>query len=362
MNKSAPKVSVVMAVYNGANYVAGAIESILSQTFRDFEFVIVNDCSEDGTLKVIRSYKDGRIIVFTNKKNLGQTKSLNVGIRQARGSYIARIDADDFSYPKRLEKQLEFFRQNPDFDVCGASGHILNEDGMVRGERKIPTDEMEIFCRIFFESPIIHISALMKRDKLLMLGGYDESFTMAQDGDLWSRFLIHKSRIGNVRDILVAYRIHSGSISRRDGCDKVIAETSEILYRNICAFTTLTINRDAAHLLRRVLISPVPAELDYKECVDMVELFLRIFSNLKPKYQMHIDEKIKRRAMGRFQHNIGMAMLRKNNLNAARKMLLDSIKNRYPSTLPYAGYFLTFLHPFAREKILSHRKNVINRG
>lgn len=103
---SAPMVTVLMAVYNGGDSLRPTIESILGQTYKDFEFLIINDGGTDSSLDVIRSYDDERIILCNNKTNLGQTKSLNIGLRLARGKYVARIDADDFSFPTRLEKQL----------------------------------------------------------------------------------------------------------------------------------------------------------------------------------------------------------------------------------------------------------------
>jgi len=354
-----PKVSVVMAAYNGGEYIGSSIESILNQTHKDFEFIIVNDCSTDNTLDTIKSYNDERIVIFNNEKNLGQTKSLNIGVGLAKGEYIARIDADDFSYPHRLEKQMRFFNDNPGFDVVGSSGHVLNRCGKRRSISLAPVDQGEIFFKIFFDNPIIHVSALIRKDKLVMLGGYDESFHIVQDYDLWSRFLINKLRLGNLKDVLVAYRVYGGSFGRKDSQDKRLIETSEILYRNIRAFTNLKIDRETTCRLRNICIVPIPCEMGYKDCEDMMSLFVKIFSNLKPEYQVDIDRRLIRSAMGKFKHNIGMNMLRKGDLSRARHMLVRSIRDRYPSTLSYIGYLLTFLNPSFGSRILEFRKRHI---
>jgi len=353
------KVSVIMAVYNGENYVRDSIESILNQTYKDFEFIIVNDFSIDNTIDIIKSYNDKRIKVINNEKNLGQTRSLNVGLKSATGEYIARIDADDFSYPVRIERQMDFLMRNPEFDLIGTSGHILDKSGKKRGTSLAPTSQEEIFFRMFFDNPVIHISVLAKRDRLLKLEGYDESFTIAQDYDLWSRFLINGFKIGNLKDILVSYRIHSGTVSKKDGCDKGITETSEILYRNICSFTNLNIGREKASLLRKICIVPVPGELSYKDYEVLLNLFSEIFVNLKPQFKIKLDQRLIKSTIGKFQHNIGMAMLRKGNLREARRMFMQSINNGYSSVLPHAGYFLTFFNLTLQKKILDVRKRYI---
>jgi len=114
-----PKVTVLMPVYNGEKYLNEAIDSILGQTFKDFKFLIINDGSTDGTADILKSYKDSRIKVTNNEKNIGLTKSLNKGLKMAKSEYIARMDADDISLPTRLQKQVEFMDSHPKVGVCG---------------------------------------------------------------------------------------------------------------------------------------------------------------------------------------------------------------------------------------------------
>src|SRR3990170_4187453 len=119
--KKDPLVTVLMAVYNGGRYLKSSIESVLNQTFRDFEFLIINDCSTDDSVKMIESFNDERIIIHHNENNIGQTKSLNVGLKLARGKYIARMDADDMAFPTWVEELVNYFEKNPKYAVIGAA-------------------------------------------------------------------------------------------------------------------------------------------------------------------------------------------------------------------------------------------------
>ena len=126
-----PKVTVLMSVYNGERYLHESIESILNQTFKDFGFLIINDGSTDNTPKILKSYKDQRIKIISNKNNLGLTKSLNKGIKLAKGEYIARQDVDDVSLSERLEKQVKFLNSYPSYAAVGTFTKIINEDSKV---------------------------------------------------------------------------------------------------------------------------------------------------------------------------------------------------------------------------------------
>ena len=123
-----PKVAVLMSVYNGEKYLREAINSILSQTFNDFEFLIINDGSTDGTADILKSYTDSRIKIINNEKNIGLTKSLNKGLKIAKGEYIARQDADDISMPERLKEEVAFLEIHKDYAVVGTFVKILNEN------------------------------------------------------------------------------------------------------------------------------------------------------------------------------------------------------------------------------------------
>lgn len=179
-----PKISVIMSVYNGERYLREAIESVLNQSFTDFEFIIVNDASTDSSLEIIQSYDDERIKVIDNETNIGLTKSLNKAVKQARGEYIARQDADDISLPNRLEEQLRYFEQHPEVALLGTSIYIIDENGKILGKRTLSADPSKNF---FQGSWFAHGSAMFKNEVVHALGRYNELFRYCQDYELWLR-------------------------------------------------------------------------------------------------------------------------------------------------------------------------------
>ena len=126
-----PFISVIMSVYNAEQFLREAIDSILNQTYDNFEFIIIDDASTDSSNAILRSYNDHRIRVHLNKENSGLTKSLNIGLALAKGTYIARQDADDVSYPERFQRQLDFFQANPGLDIAGTQATYIYEDGQL---------------------------------------------------------------------------------------------------------------------------------------------------------------------------------------------------------------------------------------
>ena len=190
------KVTVLRSVYNGEKYLREAIESILNQTFTDFEFLIINDGSTDRTTEILQSYDNPRIKIIDNGKNIGLTKSLNKGLRMARGEYIARMDADDVSMLERLGKEVDFLETHQDCAVVGTFAKVLNEDSEVIRLMDRPIDDAQI--REFFrrDNCIAHGSAMIRKTCLENVGSYDESIARAQDYELWLR-LSEKYRLAN---------------------------------------------------------------------------------------------------------------------------------------------------------------------
>lgn len=214
MNKriSNPKVSVIMSVYNEEEIVMDAIESILNQTFKNFEFIIVNDGSTDKTPEILENYtkKDKRIKIITNSKNIGLTKSLNKAIKQARGKYIARMDADEISFKHRFEKQVEFLERNFDIALVGSFTKIVNKKNGKILNFKPFLDYQSIKKAMFFSNQFSHSSVMLRRDIIQELGGYNEDFIFAQDYELWLR-IMQKWKIVNIPKFLgVDYRREKG--------------------------------------------------------------------------------------------------------------------------------------------------------
>jgi glycosyltransferase involved in cell wall biosynthesis len=210
---SSPVISVVMSVYNVEQYLRGAVDSILNQSFKDFEFVIINDGSNDGSFEVILGYQacDRRVIII-NQNNIGLTGSLNRGIKLSRCEYIARQDADDVSMADRLGKQLRFLKSDPQVAVVGCFGEIFNNEGIVSpiGNLKISSRGMKKYLPR--QNPLMHGSVMMRKSCLEKAGFYRGFFRYAQDYDLWLR-LSERFDLAILPESLYRYRINADAIS-----------------------------------------------------------------------------------------------------------------------------------------------------
>ena len=209
---------MLMSVFNGERYLQESLNSILDQSFRDFELIVVNDCSTDGTSGILNSLKDGRIRILENGSNLGLTKSLNKGLAEARGLYVARQDADDLSLPERLSCQVRFLDEFPEVAVVGSQAELIFTDGRVRRPPmwlEKAQEEPGISFQSMFDNPIFHSSAMFRREVIWdVLHGYDETFRTSQDFELWSR-VATRFPLRNLGIPLVRLRVRPDSVSSR---------------------------------------------------------------------------------------------------------------------------------------------------
>lgn len=215
---SKPKISVIMSVFNHEKYLQKSIDSILSQSYKNFEFIIINDGSNKNAKKILELNKlqDKRIKVINNKKRIGLTKSLNIAIKISKGEYIARQDSDDISYFKRFEEQLNFFKKNKKVIMCGTNGILIdNSDSFLKNIKNLENNYEKIKKKLIYENQFIHSSVMVKRNYLLEVKGYDEKFKYAQDYDLWCRLSI-KGFLTNINKILVMIRQHNESITKKN--------------------------------------------------------------------------------------------------------------------------------------------------
>lgn len=214
MKEQVPLISVIMPNFNTpVEMLANAVDSILGQTYQDFEFIIIDDCSTDASAEYLASLQDERIKVVRNLQNLGITKSLNVGLSYARGQYIARMDSDDFCLPERLEKQLAFMETHPEVIVCGTWIQAFG-DASYTTKRVIPEREY-LRCSFLFGNTygLCHPTAFFRGDMLRKHKiRYDETLTTAQDYGMWETCAQH-GEIANVQEVLFRYRVHNGQIS-----------------------------------------------------------------------------------------------------------------------------------------------------
>lgn len=218
-----PLVSVVMTAYNAEKYILDSVKSILQQDYKEFEYVIVDNCSTDATSSIIKSIKDSRINYIRNESNIGQTRALNVGIHQSHGELIARMDADDISDLSRLSKQVDYLKNHPEVAVVGSWCTDINEQGKVMRLYKVPEDPMVLRCYLAVSGElsrwvISHPTVMMRRKDVLEVGCYSEIndavFGYPQDYDLWNKLLLRGKRLGNIGESLLKYRIVAESESR----------------------------------------------------------------------------------------------------------------------------------------------------
>lgn len=199
-----PLVSIIMAVYNGEKYVKETIDSILRQSYDNFELILIDDCSTDSTLDILQSYTDSRIKVYHNEVNRKLAASLNIGIKKASGKYIARMDADDLFEKNRLQLQVKYMETHPETDVLG--GNYKAFDG-AKYKSDYPQNHDAIKTGLMFENTVCHPAVMFRKDAIHTW--YDESFAASQDYDLWTR-LIDNHTFHNLKNILMRYRVHQG--------------------------------------------------------------------------------------------------------------------------------------------------------
>ena len=214
VNSTPPRVTVIMPVYNRERYLGEAIESILGQTLADFELLIIDDGSTDGSREIARAYTDARIRLVVNETNLGQPATRNKAIQLARGVYIAMLDSDDTPYPQRLARQVAFLERNPDCTLVGSWKSAMDARGRalpVSGRRPVRADAVCAWA--LFRCPIIHPS-VMARAAVLRDNPYCERFLIGADFELFVRLLANGYKLANVPEVLVRYRQHPGGISQ----------------------------------------------------------------------------------------------------------------------------------------------------
>jgi glycosyltransferase involved in cell wall biosynthesis len=212
---SIPAISVIMPVYNAECFVADALHSILRQSFSDFECIVINDGSTDGTKKILEdiAISDSRIKLIQHEKR-GLVATLNEGLTTARASLIARMDADDISLPDRLHIQWRKMKKEKNIILSGCAVRYMSPDGRLGRKAFFPRSE-GISTHLYWGSPFSHPTVIFRRDSVLSVGGYREVFTFCEDYDLWLR--IHKlGKMDNIPVILYYYRLHEQSVSRQN--------------------------------------------------------------------------------------------------------------------------------------------------
>jgi Glycosyl transferase family 2 len=211
-----PKVSVLMAVHDGEPYVRGALQSVLDQTFTDFELLVVDDASADGTAAIVESFGDERVRLLRNEHNVGQVPSLNRGLSEAKGVYVARLDADDACRPTRLARQLEILDAEPRVGLVGTWMEAIDERGRTLGalEKRLDDYVDFVYHTLIMRVYVSHPSAMYRLQPVRELGGYDETTAPAEDKDLWRKLALERYEARIVPERLVLYRLHDQQLSQ----------------------------------------------------------------------------------------------------------------------------------------------------
>lgn len=205
-----PELTILISTFNCGKYISQAIESIFEQSYKDFEIIIIDDGSTDNTCEIIRGYKGIRY--FQNPVNVGISRSLNLGIDLAQGEYIARMDADDLMLGNRLEDQINFLKENPDYGMVGGWYNLVNQDGIIRHTVCTLTDHHFLKLALLFRNQFAQ-PTVTGRTELFKLLRYDETLICAEDHDLWIRFS-KIAKITNIPKLFLSYRWHSSNTCR----------------------------------------------------------------------------------------------------------------------------------------------------
>jgi len=341
MTINKPKISVLMAVYNGEKVLNYTIDSILDQTFKDFEFLIIDDCSTDRTVDIIKAYNDNRIRLYSNELNLGQTRSLNAGLKLADGEYIARMDADDYSMPKRLERQYIYMTKHPELSVLGTDCLVVDGSDRKRSVSKGCSKYEDIIIKLLSGSPINHVSVVMNKEDILRVGGYDSKYKICADFDLWSRLIRKGYKITTLNEILSAYRFPEDSYSKRNNAI-AMKEMRDIISENIRHFSDYEVNKESVTELTRMF---------YNELVNMSDdsilkyeaIYRNVIMRIKPEFGIKIERsRIKKILLSNYWKAAYHYILVKEK-KEARRVITRCVNNHGLNLYSVVIYLLTYL-------------------
>jgi glycosyltransferase involved in cell wall biosynthesis len=267
-------VTVLMAVYNGERFLRRALDSLLAQTWQQFEVIVIDDGSTDATATILAEVRDARFSLYRNPQNIGLTRSLNRGLRLARGDYLARMDADDVALPIRLATQVAFLDEHREVGLVGSDCELIDQDDLVVARQVFPKSHTAIRWRHFFENGICHPTVMLRRSILKQHQlCYDERLTYAQDFDLWTRLLWH-TRGENLSIPLLLWRDHAGRISAHHR-DQQMQVVTEVIRRELSRLLGRPIEASLAQELRQWSfdIPTCTTDLRWRTALLMVEMF-----------------------------------------------------------------------------------------
>lgn len=282
-----PAISVLLPFYNARDYLKLSIESVLEQTYKDFELILINDGSSDDSLAIAESFADHRIRIINSPLNKGIVASLNIGLEQANGHYIARMDADDLCSPMRFEKQIEFLERHLEIGIVGCSAQLIDGQGNKIGFHRMPISSLEVRWNSMFICPFLHSSILMRKVILEKNSlKYDAFYYPAEDYELWGRFL-EVSEGANLPEMLINYRTHHKSISslnKNRQIEKHLIISNRIIRKNS---NYLQMSDDRQYQLLIAVGHLDSSEVGYLSRAELAQDYLTIWESFADRYSDH---------------------------------------------------------------------------
>jgi glycosyltransferase involved in cell wall biosynthesis len=293
-----PRVTVLLSVYNGDRFLREAIDSVLGQAWEDFELLVVNDGSTDGTATILKSYSDARLQIITNERNIGVPASLNRGLAHARGEYIARIDADDLALPERLVEQVQYLDRHPQVGLVACATEFVDEDGTAIRVESFGLIPEQLYYTLTFVNCIHSSSVTFRKELILDIGGYDESMRYAIDYDLWLR-VSRRTKIVKLRKVLAKWRDSDTNISRRFKAEQ--SAFADMAYlKNLRALMGTSINVDEALCFHNVAYPNRDFSITYPSLLVLERIHERLIENRPQGLQKREVERCCDYALGRY--------------------------------------------------------------
>lgn len=286
---SDPLVSVVMPVYNGEKYVVEAVESILAQTFTDYEFIVVDDGSTDSTPELLKPYIEQGVIVHRQSKNLGLVEALNTGWRMAKGAYIAIMHADDVSLPERLSEQVTYLQSHQAVGIIGSSVQMIERNSTNLDKVLVNSEPLVNGWEIFFACPLAHPTVIIKKHLLELSGGYRQEMLSTEDYDLWAR-LSQMTLISNVKRVLLHYRVWDGSITANN--KKRMEHQSTLICQDLVSkYLNQEITFQEAAILRRLNGATAgEAPKTKQDVLNVAHIFMQLYDRYTSQTELSPSE------------------------------------------------------------------------
>ncbi len=295
---SKPEVSVIMPVYNAAPYLREAIDSIVAQTFQNWELILLNDGSTDNSLQIAQSYTDPRIRILDSEKNHGLIYQLNRGMEAAQGRYIARLDADDIALTGRLQRQYDYLEQHPETGLLGGFARVIGTDEIMQHS----TNREEIVIELLYRNAFIHSTVMFRKSVYREVsGGFKEDYKHAEDYHMWQLFALHTG-VANLNEVLIQYRMHEQQVSRMHAAGlESSANKVRLEYVAAALKTELTESEQRAHLalLHGAERDIAPAQV--KKWVDVLKKKNTFFP--AERFSRYVDSRLTTYVRGYFLWN-----------------------------------------------------------